>query len=120
MKRILSVILLSMLMGGCSNLCNCKDEQKKVRKKYGDPEEITTYRTNDYNDYKSDSWYYYSRGRSYTFTWGAGECDCDKVTHTFERTEKIVSDDDRRNIQSNKKLIRQETIRQDEDCIVCP
>ena len=111
------MILLSMLMGGCSNLCNCKDEQKKVREKWGEPEEISTYRS---DNSKSDSWYYYSQGRSYTFSWGGGKCDCDQETYTFEPIGKIVSDEDRRNIESNKKLIRQDTIRQDQDCIVCP
>ena len=58
---------------GCD--CDCGDDMKKVRKKYGSPEEVYSYSS---DGYYSRSWWYWSRGFQYEFTWGrhvSGCCD---------------------------------------------
>jgi hypothetical protein len=83
MVRVLLVALLtsSVFVSGCSMECNCDKEMDKTRDRYGGPEEVNSY---DSGGYHSVSWWYWSKGIEFTFTWGeyVDGC-CDKSTYTF-------------------------------------
>jgi len=89
---------------------------KKVKKKYGEPEEVNTYTS---KNYKSEDWWYWSKGVKFGFVWGGSECECAKSKYTFDPIEKrVVTEEDRQRIESSKRIVSEEIIRQD-DCIVC-
>ena len=64
----------------CSS--NCDDEMDSIRGSYGEPEEVSTYSSEGYN---SQSWWYWSQGINFDFTWGSSvDGDCDMSTYTFD------------------------------------
>jgi hypothetical protein len=112
-------MIFSLLVGsavGCSDLCTCKNEMDEVRKKYGEPEEKYKYKS---DEYRSETWYYHSEGRSYTFSWGGSECDCDKSIFTQERNSKPTTADNSHKPGSEWILVRRERIAGGE-CVMCP
>ena len=112
----MSFVFLSIQ--GCGK-CDCSDEMDSTRNKYGDPEEVNSY---DSGGYHSESWWYWSKGKEFTFTWGSdvSEC-CDKSTYTFDpiRLSRELSDDEKSQIEQYKVLIERE-ITGDDDCLTCP
>lgn len=85
MKYLL--ILLAILFFNCSS--NCDDEMSDVKKKYGSPEETTSY---DSDGYDSETWWYWSKGVSFTFTWGDNIDGCKKDTYNFSAINKANFD----------------------------
>ena len=83
MIKNISVLFLTFILFyliiGCSS--NCDKEMDKVRSKYGAPEEKNTYSSSGYH---SETWWYWSKGISYTFSWGENVDGCDKSTYTFD------------------------------------
>lgn len=76
---VLFLTLILFLLISCSD--NCDKEMDKVRNKYSNPEEKTTYSSSGYH---SETWWYWTKGVSYTFSWGENVGGCDKSTYTFE------------------------------------
>ena len=103
------LIIFSLFLISCD--CDCTEAMDKTRAKYGAPEEISTYKSSGYN---TETWWYWSKGRSYTFAWGSNvdEC-CDKSTYTFSP----INNTDAINYDSLKNVIKfkesEKTTRQD-------
>ncbi len=73
---IFILTIICMLVYSCS--LNCDKKMDEVRAKHGSPEETSKYSS---AGYYSETWWYWSKGVSYTFTWGAkvtGACDFSK------------------------------------------
>ena len=78
--KIFALTLIFLFFYFCSS--NCDDEMDQIRGTYGEPEEINTYSSSDYS---SETWWYWSKGISYTFKWGSLiDGDCDMSTYTFD------------------------------------
>lgn len=74
------VLVLCLLAWGCK--CDCDDDMSKKRNQYGNPEEADSYSS---TGYRSETWWYWSQGVSFTFEWGADVKTCCEVsTYTFE------------------------------------
>lgn len=90
-KLTLSFIIVMSIFVGCSvEPCDCTAKKEDVKEKYGNPEEVNTYTSDGYN---SDSWWYWSKGISYTFTWGSivDGC-CDMSVYTFSPITNLSPD----------------------------
>lgn len=75
----LAIMLLLILAAGCT--CNCDDDKGDARKKYGNPEEVTSYHSRGYT---STTWWWWSKGISKTFKSGKHITGCCEVsTFTF-------------------------------------
>jgi len=75
----------------------------QIRGTYGEPEEINTYSSSDYS---SETWWYWSKGISYTFKWGSLiEGDCDISTYTFDPISANSSEALKIKIKSSKALV---------------
>jgi hypothetical protein len=116
MQKILytSILLGLLILTGCSQ--NCDKEMKKIKDKYGEAEEITTY---DSGDYHSVSWWYWSLGIEYTFVWGKNVDGCEKSKYTFDPIsyESKIKKTDKDKVQRLKIL---ESKQNTKDCIICP
>ena len=78
--KIFILTLACLFIYSCSS--NCDDEMDSIRGSHGGPEEISTYSSEGYS---SETWWYWSKGISYTFKWGSSiEGDCDISTYTFD------------------------------------
>lgn len=68
MKKVcLALILVALVLAGIS--CDGKtsleyDERIETRQEYGEPEDTTTYST---DDYWTETWWYWSKGIAFTF-----------------------------------------------------
>jgi len=84
-------IALAALNPGCACECDCKDDMKTARNKYGAPEEINTYSS---AGYQSVSYWWWSKGINKDFKWGryVDGC-CDVSTYTFEPIHKSMGVD---------------------------
>lgn len=82
MRQLAALLTVVLLLSGCALLDspNCDHRIDEVRDKYGSPEEVTTYST---RDYATATWWYWSRGFSYTFTWGPAVGTCKVALYTF-------------------------------------
>jgi hypothetical protein len=78
--------------------CNCDDEMEDIRSDLGEPEEKARY---DSQGYHTETWWYWTKGISYTFTWGNDIRDCCEVS-TFQ-FEPVTSENKelKRKIKSN-------------------
>ena len=56
---------------------SCKSEQEDIESRLGPPEEVETYRSSQYTQ---ETWWYWSRGVSYTFSYYNS---CEVSTYTF-------------------------------------
>ena len=73
----------------------------------------------DSSGYHSESWWYWSKGKEFTFTWGEYiEGCCDKSTYTFTPIYKITTSM-KKEIEKTKKLESIETTEKC-DCILSP
>ncbi len=73
------VLSLAALVG--CDLFDCESEKDDTRERWGLPEEVDRY---DSDNYHSETWWYWSRGQSFTFTWGGNvRGGCDDSTYTF-------------------------------------
>lgn len=96
------MVIIAILLINCSQ--NCDSEMRKTRNKYGSPEEV-----NDYNSdgYHSVTWWYWSKGVSYTFTWGADVGGCEKSTYSFSPIDGQSSSEND-SVRTTTKLISTE------------
>lgn len=78
MKRISLLIIVVLLFIGCESN-PCKDRMNKARRELGEPE-ITVYISKEYH---SETWMWYDKGLSYTWTWGVYVDGCEKSTYKF-------------------------------------
>jgi len=111
MKRLLSA-LFALVVVGCAY--NCDKEMDKIRSQYGEPEEVNSY---DSGGYHSVSWWYWSKGKEFTFTWSKDKA-CERSTYTFSPITKPVTDEDRRCVETNKRVVDRETT--GNGCPTCP
>lgn len=87
MKLITVYLIMFFIIALQSCDCDCSDEMDEIRSKYGEPEEVSTYSS---SGYKSESWWYWSKGVNYDFTWGSDvEGCCDKSQYTFDPIKNI-------------------------------
>lgn len=73
-----------------------------IRNQYGEAEEKQTYSS---SDYYSETWWYWTKGISYTFAWGSsvkGGCEVSK--YTFEPIPLNSSKEKKLEITKSKKL----------------
>lgn len=80
--KIILLIFLCLYLSCCIFKCNCDNEMEDIRNQYGKPEEVESYSS---SEYQSETWWYWSKGISYTFTWGSsvkGHCELSKYTFT--------------------------------------
>lgn len=67
--------------GGLFGSCDCDKAKEEIRNDLGTPEEVNSYNSDDYH---SETYWYWSKGISYTFTWGSVVDGCCQVsTYTF-------------------------------------
>jgi len=102
MKKLFFIIpLFVILIFFISCVCNCDNEMDSKRKEYGNPEEVDSYTESGYH---SETWWYWSKGISFTFTWGEGVEGCCKVsTYTFSPIPADSSWEVKEKIRSLKK-----------------
>ena len=77
---ILLVLIVSILLAGCSNDKTCDDQTRAIRHTYGPPEEAKVY---DENDYAMMTWWYWSQGIQYVFEWGDEFDGCQITRYDF-------------------------------------
>lgn len=102
-KKIILIILIFFVLFWACKPSNCDKEMDKKRSEYGEPEEIETYTQSDYN---SVTWWYWSKGISFTFKWGALiEQGCEVSTYTFSPIPTDSSAEIKSQVAANKNLV---------------
>ncbi len=77
-KQATWLLLVAVVLTGCFD---CEGKMKDTRELWGLPTEIERF---DSKGYHSETWWYWSRGQSFTFTWGTDVSSaCDVSTYTF-------------------------------------
>ena len=82
MKRLTGPAIASVLLIGCSKLylgVGCDDAMDSRRSSSGPAEEVTSSSAGLRN---AETWWYWSKGVSYTFTWGIAACEVTADTFT--------------------------------------
>lgn len=101
--KIIIIGLFCFLLSACITDCTCENEMDDIRDQYGNPEEKNTYSS---SDYKSETWWYWSKGRSYTFEWGSSvEGDCEVSTYTFDPISANSSKELKAEAKNSMKLV---------------
>lgn len=82
MIKIIVIVIFSVLLTACGGDSkfwdsSCKSEMGDVKARLGEPEEVNNYSSSGYT---STSWWYWTRGVEYTFTYTNS---CDVSTYTF-------------------------------------
>lgn len=99
---ILGLICLFLIIASFGCQCNCDDDMETKRNEWGSPEETESYSESGYN---SVTWWYWSRGISFTFKWGdIIEGCCDVSTYTFEPISTDSSSEFKAEIKNSKKF----------------
>lgn len=115
MQRLLPLLLL-FILPGCFMHSNCKKEMKRIENRYGSPEETQSYKS---DGYKSESWWYWSRGVEYTFAWGSSvDGGCDVTEFTFNPIGKNASQQAKDGAAATRKLVGRESSG-GAGCLVC-
>lgn len=82
--RLMLIVFAALLASACGDSSfwdsSCESEMDDVRARMGAPEDVNTYTS---GDYQSVSWWYWTRGISYTFTYYQ---ECRISTYTFTPT----------------------------------
>lgn len=102
-RMVLLLGIICLIALNCAQ--NCDDEMDDIKSKKGTPEEVNTYST---SDYKSETWWYWSKGISYTFTWGSSVGKCEVSTYTFSPISANSSKEEKARINDTKILIKKE------------
>ncbi len=80
------IILLACSLSSCSALedlwdgGDCEDDQRRAIDRYGQPQDVDTYRSDGYS---SEVYSWWSIGRRETFRWGDEISGCDRSVYTF-------------------------------------
>jgi len=99
---ILGLVFLIFFINFFGCKCNCDDEMAQKRNEYGPPEEVETYSESGYN---AQTWWYWSKGISFTFKWGSDISGCcDVSTYTFTPISVDASAEEKAEIKNSKKL----------------
>lgn len=86
---IRKTILITMLAGsisGCDAVsdfwgsADCEDDQNRAISRYGQPDDVETLSGDGYS---SETYWWWSRGRSETFNWGDNYDNCERSVYTF-------------------------------------
>ena len=94
--RIFILTFVCVLFYFCSS--NCDSEMDDIEGTYGKAEETSSYSSEGYH---SETWWYWSKGVSYTFTWGSSiEGDCDMSTYTFSPISADATAEQKSSIKS--------------------
>ncbi len=109
MKKILIFILVAFVFQACN--VNCDSSKSDRRKSSGAPEEVTSYSSGNYS---TETWWYWSKGISYTFTWGTDGCKTS--SYSFSPMHKIEHID----IDSLTQIMKLQSVEFEKDCITCP
>ncbi|MEE8578062.1 MAG: hypothetical protein V3T31_12475 [candidate division Zixibacteria bacterium] len=99
---VLILLVASMGFVRCSD-DNCDDKMAETRTSNGEPEEVQTY---DSGDYHSVSWWYWSQGVNYDFTWGENVDGCEVSRYTFD---PIESDSEKAAARESRVLVERIT-----------
>jgi len=108
-------MIIGLFLNGCSSGNPCKERMDRTIKDIGRPDNISKY---DSSGYHSETWWWYSRGLSYTWMWGDDIAGCEKDTYKFKPIKKILTNLEISFTDSTKTLILSEIF--DRDCIFCP
>ncbi len=80
-RALVKVTWLALATIGLSGCFDCESDMEEIRDLWGSPTEVNRY---DSEGYHSETWWYWSRGKSFTFTWGSDVSKaCDMSTFTF-------------------------------------
>lgn len=102
------MFLLLVTIYSCS--FSCDSDKDDIKSKHGTPEEVNSYSSSGYT---SDTWWYWSKGISFTFTYTSSK-GCEVSTYTFTPiTDKSLQS----KYNVDKKLINTKI---SNDCINCP
>ena len=88
MRYLLFIISMIFILILASCECNCNEEKNEKIDRYGSPEEIESYSS---HGYKSESWWYWSKGIEFTFTSSKDDC-CDVSTYKFTPIKNITDE----------------------------
>lgn len=100
-KFLVSVFILTLIVLISCQL-NCDKAMENVRNRMGEPDDIDTYSSADYNEV---TYWYWSLGIAYIFKWGSSVDGCDESTYTFSPISKDSSETVKANIKQAKKLV---------------
>jgi hypothetical protein len=100
--KIWPIMLIGAIFLACCSPSNCNDEMDKIKRELGAPEEVTTYSESNYH---SETWWYWSKGISYTFKWGSIiEKGCEVSKYTFPPIPQNSPPEVKANILDQKKI----------------
>ncbi len=104
--KIFILALACLFIYSCS--LNCDSEMDDIQGRYGQAEEKSTYSS---EGYYSETWWYWSKGVSYTFTWGSSvKGACDMSTYTFDPISSNATAEQKASIKATL-IDRQITLR---------
>lgn len=90
MKSQFVAIIASVILTGCGGSgaadlfeTDCRSPMDDTRSSNGVAEEVQNFSSDGYN---SETWWYWTKGISYTFTWGTSACKVS--TYTFSPIKK--------------------------------
>lgn len=86
MKSFTIIIVACLVIVGCTT--DCKDQMHDTRLAKGEPEEITTY---DSRGYHNESWWYWTKGVNFDFTWGKDVDGCQVSRYTFPPIKPVTA-----------------------------
>ncbi len=95
--KLFIIILICILFLSCSKEDNpfstkynpCRERMDQARRELGEPEDI--YKL-DSSGYKSESWWWWTKGLSYTWSWGSNVKGCQKTTYKFDPIGKEATE----------------------------
>ena len=108
MKRSIAVAAVLVVVGVFTISCNsqpCANRMDSIRSQRGDPEQVNEYSS---SDFYSVTWWYWSKGISYTFEWGTAVTGCDVSTYTFPPIEPTAPPEFKEKAAQSKKLVSKE------------
>ncbi len=85
-RKTLLTAMLAGLLSSCSAVedfwgsADCEDEQRGAISRYGQPEDVETYSGSGNS---SETYWWWSKGRSETFNWGDSYDNCERSVYTF-------------------------------------
>ncbi|MBN2170937.1 MAG: hypothetical protein JW819_06435 [Candidatus Krumholzibacteriota bacterium] len=74
------IALAAALAAGCGACRRCDQERERYLREWGEAED--TERVQE-GELVTETWYYWSRGRSVVFFWDERDCACEVSTYTF-------------------------------------
>ncbi|MCP4550106.1 MAG: hypothetical protein GY835_26905 [bacterium] len=96
----MTLLLLAAFMAGCA--CHrCDQDRERMQSEIGSPEDIEIVAQGDRT---TETWFYWSLGRSVVFYWDEDECSCSVNTFTYEPIEEELAG--KRTVDELKAFVR--------------